>query len=150
MASQTKQLQAAADAAAALPANTIAYRIGDTVLSHPGIDVHSIPSGSKAEDLWIVITWPEGLVAGTFQRIAVGTAGGTTHTFIASTMPTELDKQNLLRASFGLPPLPAPATITHAAPAVGDQPPMLDLSKPRADAPIDPPAPPMPPDPDNP
>lgn len=127
----SQQRAEARSAAAALPANTIAYRVGDTVLTHPGIDAHSIPPGSRAEDLWLVIAWSEHLVSGTFQTIAVGHAGGRTSTFAASMMPAELAKQNALRADYGLPPIPDPATITHDAPAEADEPPMLDLRKDR-------------------
>jgi hypothetical protein len=124
-------------AAAALPPNTIAYRVGDTVLTHPGIDPHSIPPGSRAEDLWLMIAWPENLVSGTNQNVAIGLASGRTATYLAETVPAELTKQNELRAEFGLPPLPDLAAVTHAAPAQAEEPPMLDLrrEKPAGDTP---------------
>ncbi len=135
-----RQRTEARNAAAALPPNTIAYRLGDTVFTHPGIDVHSIPPGSRAEDLWLIIAWPETLASGTNENVAIGLAGGRTATFLASAIPAELIKQNELRADYGLPPLPDPASVAHGAPAQADEPPMLDLRKdrPKADDPPDP------------
>ncbi len=114
-----------------VPPTTIDYRVGDTVFTHPGIVVHSIPPGSRAENLWLLIAWPESMVSGTNQTVAIGLAGGRTATFLASAVPAELARQNELRADYGLPPLPDPASVAHGAPAEADEPPMLDLRKDR-------------------
>lgn len=101
----------------ALPANTVAHRLGDFVFTHHGIDLNAPQPG-----LWLVILSsdpdanpyrPPG------QMIIVGCADQSVLRFPASALPSRLAAQNALRAKANLPPLPDPATVTHAKPAVG-------------------------------
>ncbi len=49
----------------------------------------------------------------------VGLANGRTQTIPKVIMPQMLIQQNQLRATFSLPPLPDPTTVTITAPAIG-------------------------------
>ncbi len=111
-----QQLQWARDAAAALPPNVIAHRVGDFVFTYHGFDL-SPPTDTR---LWTVIESPDpdtnpGWAPG--LSVAVATADGTAHEIATATFPAFLANQNAVRAEHGLPPLPDPATVTHAHPA---------------------------------
>jgi hypothetical protein len=119
---------AAKAAIAALPSDAIAYRVGDTVFTNPGIDPTAIPAGHRAADLWLAIESPDPAApprpatpigpSPTATTITVALANGTTRTFNAALLRTELGIQNALRATVGLPPLPDPATVTQSTPAL--------------------------------
>jgi hypothetical protein len=116
------QQKLAADAAADLPDEVMAHRVGDFVFTYHGAVLNECPAG-----LWIVIlsydpSVPSGnpyVTSGiAVTPIWVGKADGTTESFLPAQFPTALVKQNDLRATIDLPPLPHPATVTHDKPAV--------------------------------
>lgn len=103
----------ARDAAAALPANVVAYRFGDYVFTYPGINSQNSDPG-----LWVVIlSWDPDVNSTSNDPIYVGTTAGGVITFPRASMNARLLEQNQLRAKYGLPPLPDPSTVTHGAPA---------------------------------
>jgi hypothetical protein len=101
--------------ASTLPANVIAHRVGDFVFTYHGIDV-----STADPQLWIVIFSEDPEVTATTRGfgITAGRADGTIGSFTGPTA-NELAAQNALRSMYGLAPLPDPATVTHAQPAVG-------------------------------
>lgn len=115
---QTGYIQEAVNA---LPANVVAYRLGDTVFTYCGFDPTVIPSGDAAGKLWVVIAMPAMNTAPT-QQYWVGLADGTTTSFPRAMLPAELSTQNALRASVGLAALPDPTTVTETQPAAGATP----------------------------
>ena len=111
----TERMQAALDAADSLPDGVIAHRLGDFVFTYHGI-------GTDATDsmLWLVIYWPDpdfNPVPGVSETIMVGQLDGTPLPIPMGAFPTALQRQNASRKAIGLPPLPDPATVTHAKPA---------------------------------
>jgi hypothetical protein len=115
-------------AADGLDAKTIAYRIGDVVFTHRGIDPAKVPYGSKQRELWVVIAWPEAMresEADPDRRVYVGLADGSTKSFRLESFGDELDKQNALRDEFGLEPLPRPEDVGEDSPAVGSAEPAM-------------------------
>ncbi len=134
----SQAVQAAIDA---LPAGTIAHRLGDFVFTYHGIDLANADPG-----LWLVIMSPDpdvnasaptgqtsvqlqgqGVNLGSTTAFGnvpvVGLADGTSLAVPFGGFPQTLRMQNRLRAKYNLPPLPDPATVTHAKPAVaGNQP----------------------------
>ena len=110
------QRLAARTAIDTLPDGTVAHRLGGFVFTYHGIDL----ADADAE-LWLVILSPEpdadALPSDAFFRV-VGLADGTVQTIAINRLPARLAEQNGLRAELGLPPLPHPATVTHARPAV--------------------------------
>lgn len=117
--SETQQ-SAIAQAAAALPADVIAHRLGDFVFTYHGIDPTIAPA-----DLWVVIAAPIAdplAPASPIAEFVIGTVGSGVEAIAAADFPAALAKQNDLRARFNLAPLPPPETVTHDQPAVaGDQ-----------------------------
>ena len=134
---ESKAVQAAIDA---LPAGTIAHRLGDFVFTYHGIDLANADPG-----LWLVVMSPDPDVnpAGSSGTVITFSGPGMTATSTTSSggmvvaglvdgtsLPVPLggfaqtlQMQNMLRAKYNLPPLPDPATVTHAKPAVaGNQP----------------------------
>jgi hypothetical protein len=102
-----------------LPANVIAHRVGDYVFTYHGMDFKKADPG-----LWVVIMSPNpgsvsSLPAGIKVNIVVGQADGRALEILINTFLTKLAEQNALRAKYGLPPLPDPATVKHGKPAVG-------------------------------
>lgn len=113
--SPTERIQAALDAADSLPDGVIAHRLGDFVFTYHGI-------GTDATDntLWLVIYWPDPDFNPPLQAsepIMVGQLDGTPLPILMGMFPAALQRQNASRKAIGLPPLPDPATITHANPA---------------------------------
>ena len=53
-------------------------------------------------------------ISGSF---VVGKADGTTETIAVDDFAAALADQNVIRAGLGLPPIPLPGDVTHAAPA---------------------------------
>jgi len=107
-----------AAAVARLPADVIAHRLGDFVFTYHGINFTRADPG-----LWVVVASPDpdNFSPNTIvlpAAVTIGTAGRQINTVPRSAFPAALAAQNKLRASLGLPPLPNPATITSAAPAL--------------------------------
>jgi hypothetical protein len=101
---------------AALPASTIAHRLGDFVFTYHGIDF-----GNADPGLWIVVCAhdpQQNLPPTPEDKVAVGLASGKVIRIHVHGFGAALAEQNTLRAAHGLPPLPMPFDITHAKPAV--------------------------------
>ncbi len=134
---ESKAVQAAIDA---LPAGTIAHRLGDFVFTFHGIDLANADPG-----LWLVVMSPDpdvnpAGVAGPVitsrgpgmttisttssgGMVVVGLADGSVTALFSRAVSAQLSAQNALRATYNLSPLPDPATVTHTKPAVaGNQP----------------------------
>lgn len=107
------QKQALAEAAASLPADVIAHRLGDMVFTY-----HGINPNTAAQDLWVVIAAPLPANALGSPATVVGKVGSATESFTPDEFPAALTRQNALRARYGLAPLPPPETVTHDQPAV--------------------------------
>jgi hypothetical protein len=111
------QRQMARDAAAALPANVVAHRVGDFVFTWHGVDMIV---GDRA--LWVMVLAPidvdtvSGLPA---DRCTIVYVDGTTESLPLADLPAALVDQNEVRAVFGLPPVPDPMTVTQERPGVG-------------------------------
>jgi len=119
-AAPSEQLRQASAAAAALPEDVIAHRVGDYVFTYHGATLNECPAG-----LWIVIESrdPQATTQTPGSPLAasvnVGKADGSVETIPKQGLAQALQAQNLVRASIGLPPLPDPATVTFGRPAVG-------------------------------
>ncbi len=101
---------------AALPDGTVAHRLGDFVFTYHGID----PDRADG-DLWLVVYVPDPDQNAQPQPSGVrgiGMLDGSVVEASEELFQRLLPLQNTLRAKFGLPPLPDPATVTHANPAV--------------------------------
>jgi hypothetical protein len=109
-------------AAGLLPPDTIAYRLGDFVFTHPGID---LAAGDPS--LWLVIGAPDQTAPGALRVpgliVPVGQLGGTVTPIAAADFTRALAEQNALRATFGLAPLPDPALLKEGQPATASPPP---------------------------
>lgn len=105
-------------AAAALPARTIAYRLGDFVFTCPGVDLSNGDPG-----LWVVVCAPDQATAARIPGIvvAVGRLGGLVTPIASSDFARALAEQNELRAKYGLAPLPDPALVGEGVPAVDER-----------------------------
>ena len=70
--------------------------------------------------LWLVVMCadPDLDPAGSSGDVVVGSGNGMVLFIQAYQFASALALQNALRARAGLPPLPEPRTVTHAAPAV--------------------------------
>ncbi len=113
-----RQRMAAEAAAERLPDGVIAHRLGDFVFTYHGLDLNNADPG-----LWIVVGSPDPEVnvpSGVSTPVTVGLAGGSGQALFGDFM-RKLAAQNALRARFGLPPLPDPATVTHDRPAVREE-----------------------------
>ena len=100
----------------ALPEGTIAHRLGDFVFTHHGIDLADPPP-----ELWLVIMSPDpeaNAPRAADPLLTIGCADGGVRTIPRARLTASLAEQNDLRARHGLAPLPDPATVTHARPAV--------------------------------
>lgn len=107
-------------AARAMPAQTVAHRLGDFVFTYHGVDPVSPP-----RDLWVVIEAWDPAVGGQRQRLVfVLTTQGSVRPFPRNTIGPELQAQNALRASHGLAPLPDPFSVRQGRGA--DTPPPED------------------------
>lgn len=100
-------------AAAALPADVVAHRVGDFVFTYHGADLSAADPA-----LWTVIAWPEGTASTSFStKVAIGRADGSIELMPAAMFPSALVAQNAYRRGKQLPPLPSPETVTHQTPA---------------------------------
>lgn len=115
VASPAEVARAARTAAGELPEAVIAHRLGDFVFTYHGIDPRSANPG-----LWLVIWSPDPAqnpaAATSRAGVVVGCAGGRALQ-LPGGLKEAVAKQNRLRARYGLPPLPDPATVTHERPA---------------------------------
>jgi hypothetical protein len=125
-ASQRRQRQALDAAAANLPADVAAHRIGDFVFTYHGMSRQSHPG------LWIlmaaVVPQPapqtEGEEesgdaaeqAGPEVEVHIATIAGVVQTITPEQFPEALAEQNALRAESGLAPLPHPLQVQRAWP----------------------------------
>lgn len=115
------------EAVAALPANVSAHRLGSIVYTYHGIDSTEMAQN----DLWVMIqkftnTSPVAADALALDpnwlpgtEVYVADAGGGVETIALADFAEELAAQNVLRASFNLPPLPDPDEVTYERPATG-------------------------------
>lgn len=112
------QRQAVQTARDSLPPDVIAHWLGDMVFTWHGIDVKRPDAGP----LWVAIIWRSPGVDGPQGAwpVHVLRADGMVQLVARSTTVFQpvLDQQNELRATFGLPPLPNPGSVTHDRPAV--------------------------------
>lgn len=109
---------------AAMPVDVIAHRVGDYVFTY-----HQLPSAPDP-GLWLFIADeppppPNAPISTTNASPAtpsvplcfVGLPNGRITQFPKTSLSTALQKQNALRATFNLPPLPDPTTVTLTSPA---------------------------------
>ncbi|HWB19040.1 MAG TPA: hypothetical protein VG711_01975 [Phycisphaerales bacterium] len=118
MANYSSRQAIARKAADSLPANVLAYRLGDYIFLDPGATVSNVDSS-----LWTVIFSPDpdsaNMPASTFE---VGTFGGGQLSYDSSPfrLKTVIESQNMTRRRCGLPPLPTDVSliqsVTHAKP----------------------------------
>ena len=116
------QARFAKQAADNLPDNVVAHRLGDFVFTYHGID----PTNADPE-LWLVVlaSDPDANSQMNIELVSIaGLSDGTT-SMLSGALPSdpekrklELKSQNELRATYGLPPLPDPSTVTHTQPAM--------------------------------
>lgn len=103
-------------AAAALPKNVVAHRVGDIVFTYHGMSLTN-----PDPDLWLAVAWPDPdnpARNGPPRGAVAGLAGGAGVLYITPDQwPAQLAAQNALRAQNGLPPLPDPSTVTTDTPA---------------------------------
>ncbi len=105
-------------AAAALPEDVIAHRFGDFVFTYHGV----ADLGVAPPELWVVVCTfdPDSNVQPPGSAMLwVGLADGNIRPVPLRTMPEELARQNELRATLNLPPLPDVTTVRHGQPARG-------------------------------
>src|SRR5690606_30428948 len=95
-------IKAADSAAAALPPDVIAHRVGNFVFTYHGVDF------SAPDPLWTVILSHDPDVAGNGTQVNyfVGDVTGAVTLVPTSTFQASLNAQNALRARYNLPPLP--------------------------------------------
>ncbi len=98
-----------------MPTDVVAHQLGDFVFTYHGIDPVNPPPG-----LWIVIeAWDQKAAVQQPQRfVAVLTTGGSSRLFPRRIFAAQLQAQNQLRVSLGLPVLPDPFTVRSGSPAV--------------------------------
>jgi hypothetical protein len=108
-----RRAEIAARAADALPPEVVAHRLGDLVYTG-----HRI-RGDDDGGLWLVVLTfdPDVEHMTTLDPIVFGRLDGTVERCPVAELPVALARQNELRATHHLPPLPDPRMITHADPA---------------------------------
>lgn len=136
MDARPQRVTAAASAAASLPADVVAYRVGDMVFTHSGVDLAKHTGGA----FWLTIAWPmdmdkTGALVTTAQgpnsgvtvsapardEVAIGYSDGRAETMLIADFDAELVNQNRLRAHVGLPPIPHPADVADGVPVGASQ-----------------------------
>jgi hypothetical protein len=117
-----RQQIAAQAAADLLPPNTVAHRLGDFVFTYHGVDLSSPPAGDGGRSTrWCLVLLPDPDVNGppnASRAVFIGLADGSVVQMTYGELAAALTAENQARAADGLPPLPDPATVTHAAPGV--------------------------------
>lgn len=114
-----------------MPANVIAHRLGDFVFTYHGMDFDEVDPG-----LWVVICSLDpdqnssASIVSNLQSqspspvlsiVYVATVDCTLLQIPVEEFDESLSAQNVLRAGYGLAPLPDPATIFHSQPALADK-----------------------------
>jgi uncharacterized membrane protein YgcG len=107
-----------------VPDGLIAHRVGDFVFTYHGAPVWDEEGIAGSQNLWTVIMIPDPGANGpprpdtsvVIPHWNYGPHGALLISY--SELAAELQIQNALRLELGLPPLPDPATMTHASPAV--------------------------------
>ncbi len=102
-----RQARALAAFEGAIPADAVAYRLGDFVFIAPP------PEATAITGLWSCIVIPEGGFTDTKAYVAVLDGLGSPSTFDQTNFSAMLAMQNRLRAARRLPPIPDPAAIPH-------------------------------------
>lgn len=102
-------------AAAKLPPNTVAHRLGDWVFTYHGITLNPPPDGQ----LWLAVQCldPDLNPESSLSEIVAWRGDGKSLSFSDSSFSAGLRQQNFLRRSLGLPSLPDPRQVTHGRPA---------------------------------
>jgi hypothetical protein len=108
-------------AAAALPKDVVAHRVGDFVFCYHGLTpTTTFPAGTVPSSPWIVIQWPDPATNPAPRGndiIAIGRADSSTQNIPFANFAGALTAENARRTTIGLPPIPFPQTVTHIAPA---------------------------------
>ena len=110
------QFKAAAQVLDGLPANVVAHRLGDFVFTYHGAQLNSMDP-----QLWTVVMLPDPAANGPPAAVDPVQIGANDNTVIEITfgeLAEALKRQNIYRATIGLPPLPDLTTVTHDNPAV--------------------------------
>ncbi len=90
----------------AQPSDVVAHRTGDCVFTY-----HGLPATAQSSAIWLVV------IEDGSSQFTVYAQDGSSDGFDGAAMPGKLAQQNQIRASYGLPPLPDLATVTHTQPA---------------------------------
>lgn len=136
-----RDAQRTADVAAAmLPQDVSAHRLGDFVFTY-----HGITDPPQDPSLWLAVCWPgaapspvvsPGITPGSGpDPVHVVRADGAVTTIPRTNWESTLSKQNQLRCKLGLPPIPTPASITEQRPARASDPSPSQQPTPPADTP---------------
>lgn len=114
-----------ARAAAMLPKDVIAHRVGDFVFTYHGVDM---VSGDPR--LWLFIAEARGEKDDDGKILPSVWLAGQNHGDVReigdAALPAALALQNQVRTENGLAPLPMPDKVTHGKPAAASQPPPRD------------------------
>jgi hypothetical protein len=103
-----------------------AYRIGDRVFTHAGINLSNINEDDMSDQLWLVIGWRRSLKAThAAETVSVLRADWEILEMSSHDFAGMLQSQNTLRAGLALPALPMPDTVVdhEAMPAALPPPP---------------------------
>jgi len=107
-----EQTRLARTAITASPKGTVTHRLGDYVFTYDGVNLANVDP-----HLWIVveIPGPGANPAGPTNPFVYqcGLANGMVTNLLSTSFPTDLATQNVLRAQYGLPPLPDLRKVTH-------------------------------------
>jgi hypothetical protein len=98
----------------ALPDGIVAHRLGDFIFTYHGLDL-----AAADPKLWLLILRPDSkgrAAPASGDRLWVGFVDGGVNGIGAERFAAALVKQNALRATFDLPPIPDPATVTRESP----------------------------------
>lgn len=104
----------------ALPLDVAAHRVGDFVFTYHGIPALIPGQQSQVEELWTVVFAPDPAIGhdpANLGAVVVGLTDGNAQGIGLADWPMAVQRQNTLRASFGLTPLPEDmSTITPSTP----------------------------------
>lgn len=104
----------------AAPGNLVAHRLGDFVFTYHGAMIDS-----DDVEVWLVVMLPDPDANGPpapDDPVQIFAADYGVREIAYAELAAELKDQNDYRGDLGLPPLPDPATVTHAKPAVAAPP----------------------------
>lgn len=121
-------------AAAALPPDVLAHRVGDYIFTYHGINPSRSGSVGGTDQLWIVVFVPDPSAANNptlTGAVVVGLVDGSVQGIGLTDWPMAVQRQNALRASFGLALLPEDmSTITPSTPLTASTQPAAPSSPP--------------------